>query len=142
MTSKRLARLVRLKKLAEQAQAVELEEQRRALDEAKGRLSAVHDAMDAAEGSLEAGSSAADLVQVAAYRDHLSEQAKQSRAEVAQKAASVRDQEGEVRSAWQDRRLLEGVHGRAVEREAVETNAKDHKAMEAIALSRYGRGND
>lgn len=140
MTSKRLARLVRLKKLAEQAEAAELAEQRRSLTEAKGRLDDVHRAMDEAEASLDPGATASELVQVAAYRDHLSEKAKQQRAEVAKKAISVRTQEAEVKSAWQDRRLLEGVHGRAVEREAVEAAGKAHKAMEAIALSRYGKG--
>lgn len=142
MTSKRLARLVRLKKLAEQAQAAELADQRRSLDEAKGRLKDVHDAMDAAEATLDSGATASELVQVAAYRDHLSEEAKHRRADVAKQMKSVRAQEAEVKSAWQDRRLLEGVHGRAVEREAVEAAAKGHKAMEAIALSRYGKGND
>ncbi len=139
MTSKRLARLVRLKKLAEQAEAAELVEQRRSLDTAKGALAKVHEAMDAAEATLDDGASAAQLEQVAMYREHLSEEATVRRAEVADRASSVRTQEAEVRTAWRDRRLLETVHDKAVDREAVEATAQGHKAMEAIALRSYGK---
>lgn len=139
MTSKRLARLVRLKRLAEQAEAAELADQRRSLDDAKSELQRVHEAMDAAEATLDAGATASELEQVAAYKDHLSLEAKARRADVADKASGVRTQEAEVRTAWRDRRLLETVHGKAADREAVEEAAKGHKAMEAIALRTYGK---
>ena len=142
MTSKRLARLVRLKKLAEQAQAAELAEQRRSLDDAKGELQRVHEAMDAAEATLDTGATAAEIEQVSVYRDHLSLEAKARRAEVADRAKNVRTQEAEVRTAWRDRRLLETVHEKAADREAVEEATKGHKAMEAIALGRYGKGDE
>lgn len=74
MTGKRLERLVRLKRLAETAQAAELESRRASLAGARQQLDAVLARMDAADEALEANSSAADLAQAAGYRDHLDSQ--------------------------------------------------------------------
>ena len=140
MTSKRLGRLVRLKKLAEQAAAAELAGEQQTLGQAETALQQTQDEAAAAERAIARADVTADeLAMASAWQDQLGKRARKQEATVAEVEERVAERAEEVQSAWRDRRLLEGVHGRAVERETAADMDAERKSNDAIALGRYGR---
>lgn len=140
MTSKRLGRLVRLKKLAEQAAAVELAEEKATLDQAEVALQQTRAEAAAADRAVGRSDVTADeLAMASAWQNQLGQRAKEQRVTVAEAEERVAERAVDVQSAWRDRRLLEGVHGRAVEREVAADMDAERKTNDAIALGRYGR---
>jgi flagellar export protein FliJ len=138
MTSKRLARLVRLKELAEQARATELAERRRSLAHAESELAQTRQRIDAVEHA--GGIVTADqLVAIADYQEHLSRQVVEQKTVVAARNEGVREAEVAVHAAWTDRRSMQSVHDRATDREDAEGRRQEQLAMAEIALNRSRR---
>ncbi len=137
MTSKRLARLVRLKRLMERSHLSELQRRRAELESAEQQLQDTKERLHSAPtGSRE---SVADLEQEARYREHLAEQADVQRDTVTDCSEEVNSGEVKVRGAWTERRLFEHIHGRAALREAEDMRRQDWRANDAVALNSYAR---
>ena len=139
MTSKRLARLVRLKKLAEQSKAAELAEEHRQLDEAVEAAEEKRSAIESLD-DLDAEATAEDLVAAQRWQGPLSKQQRAAEAAVTSQEEVVADARDEVQTAWKERRLLEGVHERAAAGEQAEADSAERKSYESIALGIYARG--
>ena len=143
MTSKRLARLVRLRKLVEQSAAAELAERQRELDEAQQELDATWREMDQVDQLVEEGQpSAHDLVVAQRYQGHLQKRARKQQSTVTSQEQVVSEGRDEVREAWRERRLMEGVHDRAAAEEQAQAETSERKAHEAIALNIYTRAQE
>ncbi len=143
MTSRRLGRLVRLKKLMEQSRAADLAQEQAALGAAEADLRATHaeaDALDTALAGSEA--SADDLMMAAAWQAQLARKADSQRQQIAAVASRVEERTGEVQTAWKERRLMQGMHERAVSREVAAEAGAENKTNEALALNAYGRRKD
>lgn len=138
MRSRRLARLVRLKKLTEQARATELAEQRGELAVAEGALAATHEAMQATDASVPGVVTGTELMALSEYQEALVLQAAQQRVVISEQEEAVRLREEAVRSAWIDRRSMQGVQERAVERERADEARKERMTMEELTLSLRG----
>lgn len=138
MTSQRLARLVRLKKLAEQARATELIQQRGELKTAEGALAATHEAMQAADAAVPGVVTGSELMALSEYQEALVTRAARQRVVISEQEEAVRLREEAVRSAWIDRRSMQSVQERAVERERADEARKERKTMEELTLSLRG----
>jgi flagellar export protein FliJ len=140
MTSERLARLVRIRKLVEQSRAQELADSQRSLDEAAGEADATRDELDQLDESVAVANPTASELQAASrYQGHLQKRLQGQAQVVQERAAEVDAGRDEVREAWRERRLMEGVHERAAAEESAEAETSERKANEAIALSIYTR---
>lgn len=140
MTSRRIARLVRLKRLVEQSRAVELTQREQALQRARDALEATEKEMERQDDAAGKGEpTAQELVLSARYQGLLRRQAQHQRSEVEQQSVHVELGRDDVRDAWRERRLMEGVHERAAEQEHAEQEATERKSHEAIALGIYSR---
>jgi len=138
MRSRRLARLVRLKKLTEQARATELAEQRGELAVAEGALAATREAMQAADAAVPGVITGTELMALSEYQEALVLQAAQQRVVISEQEEAVRLREEAVRSAWIDRRSMQGVQERAVERERADEARKERMTMEELTHSLRG----
>lgn len=138
MTSKRLARLVRLKELAEQARVTELLEQRRSLSRAEADLADTHGQIDSIgdAGRVVTGN---ELATISDYHEHLSHRAQEQRQVILARKDEVRDAEGAVFEAWTARRSMQSVHERATSREEAEERHREQLSMAEIALNRSRR---
>ncbi len=140
MTSKRLSRLVRLKKLAERQKAADLAAEQRRLDDAKASADATRAEIDALQERKESTDvSPAELVAANRWQGHLARKLQREEDAVVEQAAEVDSTRDDVQAAWRERRLLEGMHERAADAEAAEAEAGERKEYEAIALSVYSR---
>ncbi len=140
MTSKRLGRLVRLKKLVEQARAAELADEQATLGQAETALEETQAEAAAVDRAVvKTDATAEELAMASAWQAQLGKRATAQRQAVADAEERVAEQAQVVQSAWRERRLMEGVHGRAVERETAAGMDKERKANDAIALRSYGR---
>ncbi len=143
MTSRRLGRLVRLKKLMEQSRAADLAQEQAALGAAEADLQATHAQADALESALEGTEATADdLMMASAWQAELASRAESQREQIAQGAGRVEERTGEVQEAWKERRLMQGIHERAVSREVAVETGTENKQNEALALAAYGRRRD
>jgi flagellar biosynthesis chaperone FliJ len=138
MTSKRLARLVRLKELAEQARATELLEQRQSLSRAEADLAYTQGQMDSVghTGGVMTGS---ELTVISDYREHLNHRAQLESQVIRKRTSDVREAEGAVFKAWGERRSMQSVHDRAASREELEERRLEQLEMEEMALNRSRR---
>lgn len=134
MTSNRLARLVRIKHLAEQARVTELAERKQSLEAARSELAEAEARLDAVDASVD-HSDPSSMLFASAFRDHLAGEIQQQESVVRQRVESVQTAEGSVREAWTDRRQLETARDNAVEREAQEETRREHLRMEELALT-------
>ena len=140
MTSQRLGRLVRLKKLVEQSRAAELAEEQATLGQAEGELRQTRAEAMAADHALARADVTADqLAMASAWQDQLGQRAVQQEQVVDEASRRVAEQAEVVQVAWRERRLMEGVHGRAVDREVAADEYAERKQNDAIALRGYGR---
>ncbi len=139
MTSKRLARLVRLKKLAEEARATELAERRAALGVAEDDLARTRRAAETSDAALAVGASGAEVMALASYQEDLARQMQDQRAEIARRTEVVRDGEDAVREAWSSRRSLQSAQERAEAREDDAARAQERRELDELALNRRGR---
>ena len=140
MTSDRLRRVVRIRKLMENSRAVELgrsqtqlREARRELDEAGQRLNA-HDE--------DVQSIVFDpLLEESAirYRERLAEGERSQARDVAQQVDLVASTRRSVEVAHRDRRLMEGLHDRVRARELQSMAEREAKTHDAQALSSHVR---
>ena len=143
MTSQRLARLVRLRKLVEQSAAAELAERQRSLDDAHDDLDATQREMEQVDQLVEEGQpSAQELMVASRYQGHLSKQARKQEDVLVDQRVRVDEGRDEVREAWRERRLMEGVHDRAAAEEQTVAETSERKANEAIALNIYNRAKE
>lgn len=144
MTSTRLHRLVRLRKLVEDVKARELDERRTALVRAEARLDETRQEIVGLDRlAARPSGSVHELLMVAGYQGHLEKQAASQTVVVSEREASVEEGRVVVRDAWQERRLMENLHLRAVETEAEETDRAERRTIDALALTgfiRRGRG--
>jgi|GEM_PF-3637202 len=138
MTSKRLARLVRLKQLAEQARATELASERQSLADAHQDLAETHARMDA-HGDVQGVVTATQLSQIADYQAHLAVQARSQTQVIAGQARLVQTAEVAVQHAWSERRSMESAQDRAADREDAEERRLEQLEMAEIALNRSRR---
>ena len=138
MTSKRLARLVRLKELAEQARATELLEQRQSLSRAEADLAYTQGQMDA-DGHAGGVMTGSELTVISDYREHLNHRAQLESQVIRKRTSDVREAEGAVFKAWGERRSMQSVHDRAVSREELEERRLEQLEMEEMALNRSRR---
>ena len=138
MRSQRLARLVRLKKFTEQARATELAEQRGELETAEGALAATHEAMQAADAAVPGVVTGTELLALSEYQEALVNRAEWQREVISEQEEAVRLREEAVRSAWVDRRSMQGIQERAVERERADEARKERMTMEELTLSLRG----
>jgi flagellar export protein FliJ len=140
MTSQRLGRLVRLKKLVEQSRAAELAEEQRTLGQAEEELERIRAEAESADRVLvRADVTATELAMAWAWQDQLGRRAVEQAEVVAVAEERVAEVAVGVQEAWRDRRLLEGVHDRAVDRELAVETGKERKLNDDIALRGYGR---
>ena len=143
MTSQRLARLVRLRKLVEQSTAAELAERQRLLDDAEGVLDATQKEMEQVDQLVEQGQpNAQELLVASRYQGHLQKKARQQQNVIADQRVKVDEGRDDVREAWRERRLMEGVHDRAAAEEQTVAETSERKANEAIALNIYNRSQE
>ena len=141
MTSRRLARLVRLKKLAEQSKAADLVEETRALDQAVEAAEETRAAIDSID-DLQEDASADELVAAQRWQGHLSQRLQNEQVAVSTSEVAVAEARDDVQTAWKERRLLEGVHERAAAGEQAEADSAERKSYESIALGIYSRGRE
>lgn len=143
MTSQRLARLVRLRKLVEQTAAAELAERQRGLDRAQDELEATERELEQIDELVEESEpSAHDLVIANRYQGHLQKRARQQLGVLTNREVQVDEGRDDVREAWRERRLMEGVHERAAAEELAQVETTERKANEAIALNIYNRAQE
>lgn len=141
MTSNRLARIVRVKKLVEQARSTELAESQASLDDANDSLRRTHEELEALDDQQTANSPTADQLQAAAvYQGHLERRAVEEQEEISHQTHRVEEDRERVKEVWQERRLLEGVQERLIERERQEAESADRRATDEIALNAHVRG--
>ena len=141
MTSDRLARIVRVKKLMEQARSTELAESQASLDGAADSLRQTHEELYALDvQQTENRPTAAQLKAAAAYQGHLELRAVDELAEVAHQRQRVDEDRDRVREVWQERRLLEGVQDRLVQKEREELESAERRVVDEMALNAHIRG--
>ena len=138
MKSRRLGRLVRLKKLVEQVHAVELDQRRRSLNEAEDELDETLTRLDALGDRL-VDPTAEELVRASHFEEHLSAQAELQRGTIVEREDHVSEGVGRVKAAWQDRRLLQHMEEMAREREAFEHQVRTWKGQDDNALASHSR---
>ena len=139
MKSRRLARLVRLRKLVEQSHAAELQSRKRSLEEAEEDLSQLLGRIEESQ-EKRASSSAAEMLWRSSFEEHLEEEAEEQRGEIGLREQVVAEGEEVVRQAWQRRRLMQHLQERAEQREFDEEKSKQYREMDDMSLMRAKHG--
>ncbi len=138
MKSKRLARLVRLRKLVEQSHAADLQGKKSSLqaaeDDLAETLSRIQEVQDQAGTS-----SAVEMLWRASFEQHLDGEADQRRDLIGLHKQVVAEGEEIVREAWQRRRLVQHLQERAEQREFEEEKSKNYREMDDMSLMRGNR---
>jgi len=140
MTSNRLSRIVRVKKLVEQARSTELAESQNVLDEASDSLRQTHEDLRALDDAQTAHTPTADQLQAAAaYQGHLERREGEVREEVVVATHQVEEDRDRVEEVWRERRLLEDFKDRLVERERLEADSAERRVADDMALNAHIR---
>lgn len=140
MSLKRLARLVRVRKLVEQAKSAELAEHQSSLSAARQALDDTQEELCAVDFQQRLSAPTAEqLTMAAAYQGRLEKQAAEQIDDVVECARSVEAGRSAVREVWQERRLMEEVHDRASERERAEAESVDRRKQDDLALGAFAR---
>ena len=142
MTSKRLQRLVHLKRLVEQSRAAELRRKQQDLEDAQRAAQATADALRTLDETLDEDGGTATpegLLLVHGYQQHLARTLQQQQEEAARTADGVEEEQGRVREAWQERRVMENVRDRAQEKESEAELSSERKTSDSLALQAYRR---
>jgi len=140
MTSDRLSRIVRVKKLVEQARSTELAQSQNVLDQAADNLRQTHEDLQALDDAQTANTPTADQLQAAAaYQGHLERKAGEVRDEVVVAESQVEEDRERVEEVWRERRLLEDFQDRLVERERLEADSAERKVADDMALNAHIR---
>ena len=138
MTSKRIQRLVRIKKLVEDGHARELFDRQEGLRSAREREAITRShlvQLDATAAQLQG--SAADLRLVAEYEASLLSKVEAEGKVVLEREVHVEAGRERVTEAWRDRRLMETVQNRVVLSETDQRERGERKVLDAIALDAY-----
>ena len=139
MKSRRLARLVRLRKLVEQSHATELQSRKRSLEEAEEDLSQLLGRIEESQENR-SSSSAAEMLWRSSFEERLEEEAEEQRGEIGTREQVVAEGEEIVRQAWQRRRLMQHLQERAEQREFDEEKSKQYREMDDMSLMRAKHG--
>ncbi len=140
MTSKRLKRILRVRKLIETTRAADLAQSRSDLDAARRELDDAGkrlDAHDEAVGKMNLDPALEDSATL--YRKRLAEGRRESASEVDTQVDLVEEHRAEVESAYRGRRLMENLHDRVRARELQNAFSEEAKAHDALALAAYVR---
>ena len=140
MSVKRLARLVRVRKLVEQSKSSELVERQTLLSDARKALDDTQEELCAVDFQQRLSSPTAEQLEMAAvYQGHLEQEAARQVDQVVERARSVEEGRNEVREVWRERRLMEEVHDRASEKERAEAESVDRRKQDDLALGAFAR---
>jgi len=140
MTSNRLSRIVRVKKLVEQARSTELAESQNTLTEAADALRQTHEDLQALNEAQTENTPTADQLQAAAaYQGHLEQRSVEVRDEVVVAKKQVEEDRERVEEVWRERRLLEDFQDRLVERERLEADSAERRIADDMALNAHIR---
>lgn len=135
MKAKRLARLVRLRKLVEQSHAADLQGRKRSLQVAEDELSQTLVRIQEVQ-EKPSNSSAVEMLWRSSFEEHLEDEADEHRGLIDQRQQVVTEGEEIVRAAWQRRRLIEHLKDRAEQREFEEEKSKSYREMDEMSLLR------
>jgi flagellar export protein FliJ len=140
MTSRRLARIVRVKKLVEQTRSTELAESQTVLDRAADDLRQTHEELQALNEAQTENTPTADQLQAAAaYQGHLERHAVEALDQVVVAKQQVEEDREKVAEIWRERRLLEDFQERLVERERLEADSEARRVADDMALNAHIR---
>jgi len=143
MKSKRLARLVRLRKLVEQSHAADLQGKKNSLQAAEDDLAQTLSRLEQVQGDAGSGS-VVEMLWRSSFEEHLGDVVEQRRDLVGLRQQVVAEGEEVVREAWQRRRLVQHLQERAEQREFEEAKSKDYREQDEMSLLRSdiksGRG--
>jgi len=140
VTSKRLKRILRVRKLIETTRAADLAQSRSDLDAARRELDDAGkrlDAHDEAVGKMNLDPALEDSATL--YRKRLAEGRRESATEVEQQVDLVEEHRAEVESAYRGRRLMENLHDRVRARELQSEAGAEAKSQDALAIAAYSR---
>ena len=138
MKSKRLARLVRLRKLVEQSHAADLQGKKNSLRGAEHDLDETLARIHAAQAKSGTGS-VVEMMWRSSFQEHLGEEAEQRRDLIGLHQQVVAEGEVVVRQAWQERRLVQHLQERAEQRELEEEKSKNYRELDDMSLMRGNR---
>lgn len=140
MTSDRLSRIVRVKKLMEQARSTELAQSQGVLNEASDSLRQTHEDLRGLDDAQTAHAPTADQLQAAAgYQVHLERREVTVRGEVVVATRQVDEDRDRVEEVWRERRLLEDFQERLEERERFEADSAERRVADDMALNAHIR---
>jgi hypothetical protein len=143
MTSDRLKRIVRVRRLMENSRAADLRRSRNQLDSARQKLDDAGQQIVDHDQSLETMKLDADLEEMAVrYRKVLQTGRVQQAQNVATHTDLVAESQATVARAHQDRRLMEKLHDRVRARELQTLAEGEAKTHAAIALTAHVRKGD
>jgi len=138
MKSKRLARLVRLRKLVEQSHAADLQGKKNSLQAAEDELAQTLSRLEEVQDEPGTGS-VVEMLWRSSFGEHLKDVAEQRRDLVGVHKQVVAEGEEIVREAWQRRRLVQHLQERAEQREFEEEKSKDYREQDDMSLMRGNR---
>jgi len=141
MKSRRLARLVRLRRLVEQSHATELQSRKRSLAEAEDDLQRTLDQIEESQ-DMPVSSTAMEMLWRSSFEEHLEGEADVRRGVIGVREEVVTEGEEIVREAWQRRRLMQHLHERAEQREFEAEKSKQYRSMDDMNLMRRNRTRD
>ena len=140
MTSDRLSRIVRVKKLMEQARSTELAQSQSVLDEVSDSLRRTHEDLQALDEAQTAHTPTAEQLQAAAaYQVHLEHREVTVRGEVVVASQQVEEDRDRVEEVWRERRLLEDFQERVEERERLEADSAERRVADDMAINAHIR---
>ena len=138
MTSQRLARLLRLKRLAEDAQARELQLRKEALDEAAAEVKQLDEQIASMRGPQEANHSAVDLLMLSQYREHVGRTKDARKATLPDLHREVEGARDELMDAWRERRAYDDALHRSQARERAERQMAESRQRDEDAMRKHG----
>ena len=138
MKSKRLARLVRLRKLVEQSHAADLQGKKSLLQAAEDELAQTLSRIEGVQDETGTGS-VVEMLWRSSFEEHLGDVADQNRDLVGLHKQVVAEGEEVVREAWQRRRLVQHLQERAEHREFEEEKSKGYREQDDMSLMRRNR---
>ena len=135
MKSRRLARLVRLRRLVEQSHAADLQSRKHSLQEAEEDLMQTLIRLEEVQDKP-SNSTAMEMLWRSRFEEHLEDEADQRRGVIGLRRQVVVDGEEIVKAAWQRRRLIQHLQERALQRELEEAKSKRYREMDDMSLLR------
>jgi len=141
MKSRRLARLVRLRKLVEQSHAADLQSRKSSLQEAEDDLLQTLSRLESVQEKPN-NSTAMEMLWRSRFEEHLEDEADQRRGVIGLRRQVVNDGEEIVKAAWQRRRLIQHLQERALQRELEEAKSKRYREMDDMSLLRSSHDRD